>query len=334
MSSLAQEESRSISLNVTWGQRKRFADGKATAPFSVFPGYDRGGNGEFVINPEQAEIVKIIYGAFLKGFSFRAIASKLTETGIKSPKGRDVWNESTVKSVLTNGKHKGCALLQRHYTADDLTKKTVRNDGAVPQYDVEDCLAAIIEPETFDRVQEMIEQRSRLRHFSGATIFSTKIRCGECGGWFGSKVRHSTDQYRRVIWRCNAKYGGKASGCKTPHVTEEEVKAAFVRVVNKLIGNRAMLPADLREIQQTCSGTDDLSQSLHEPDERLNADAETVQGLITQSARVAQNQEISTPPATQRSAGTKSPGQSAKRRRLTSGSAASAGGSSSGSTRN
>ena len=63
MSSLAQEESRSISLNVTWGQRKRFADGKATAPFSVFLGYDRGENGEFVINPEQAEIVKIIYDA-------------------------------------------------------------------------------------------------------------------------------------------------------------------------------------------------------------------------------------------------------------------------------
>ena len=63
MSSLTQEESRSILLNVTWGQRKRFADGKATALFSVFLGYDRGENGEFVINPEQAEIVKIIYDA-------------------------------------------------------------------------------------------------------------------------------------------------------------------------------------------------------------------------------------------------------------------------------
>ncbi|MBR4333918.1 MAG: zinc ribbon domain-containing protein, partial [Clostridia bacterium] len=137
----------------------------------------------------------------------------------------------------------------------------------------------------------MIEQRSRVRHFSGATIFSTKIRCGECGGWFGSKVWHSTDQYRRVIWRCNAKYGGKAVGCKTPHVTEEEVKAAFVRVVNKLIGNRAMLLADLREIQQTYSGTDELSQRLHELEERLNAEAEAVQELIAKNARVAQNQD-------------------------------------------
>ena len=172
-----------------------------------------------------------------------------------------------------------------------MTKKIVRNDGAVPQYYVEDCHEAIIEPETFDRVQEMIEQRSRVRHFSGATIFSTKIRCGECGGWFGSKVWHSTDQYRRIIWRCNAKYGEKAAGCKTPHVKEEEVKAAFVRVVNKLIGNRAMLLADLREIQQTYSGTDELSQRLHELDDHLNAEAEMVRELIAQNARVAQNQD-------------------------------------------
>ena len=140
-------------------------------------------------------------------------------------------------------------------------------------------------------MQEMIEQRSRVRHFSGATIFSTKIRCGECGGWFGSKVWHSTDQYRRVIWRCNAKYGGKAAGCKTPHVTEEEVKAAFVRVVNKLIGDRSTLLADLGEVQQMYSGTDELDQRLRELDDLLNTEADAVQAQIARNARVAQNQD-------------------------------------------
>ncbi len=65
MSSLAQEESRSISENVTWGQRKRFADGKVTVPFKRFLGYDRGEDGNLVINEEQAEIVRKIYGMFL-----------------------------------------------------------------------------------------------------------------------------------------------------------------------------------------------------------------------------------------------------------------------------
>jgi hypothetical protein len=72
---------------------------------------------------------------------------------------------------------------------------------------------------------------------------------------------------------------------------DEFAKAAFVRVVNKLIGDRATLLADLREIQETYSGTDELSQRLHELDDRLNAEAEAVQGLIAQNARVAQNQD-------------------------------------------
>jgi len=102
---------------------------------------------------------------------------------------------------------------------------------------------------------------------------------------------HSTDPYRKVIWRCNTKYGGKSTGCKTPHVTEEEVKAAFVRVINKLIGDRTALLTDLRAVQETYSGTDELSQRLHELDDRLNSEAEAVQGLIAQNARVAQNQD-------------------------------------------
>ena len=67
MSSLAQEESRNISENVTWGQRKRFADGKVSMPYKHFLGYRKGENGEPEVVPEEAEIVRRIYGLFLKG---------------------------------------------------------------------------------------------------------------------------------------------------------------------------------------------------------------------------------------------------------------------------
>ena len=291
MSSLAQEESRSISLNVTWGQRKRFADGKATVPFGRFLGYDRGEHGELVINEEEADTVRIIYAEFLAGLSYTAIAKKLTELGIKSPAGNDVWNNSTVKSILSNEKYKGCALLQKGYTVDYLTKKRVKNDGAVPQYYVADSHPAIIEPEVFDRVQDIMDIRSRTKSFSGCTIFSSRIRCGCCGGWFGSKVWHSTDRYRRVIWQCNAKYKDKDHKCVTPHLTEEEVKAAFIRAANKLVEEREWLLADLREIQATYSGTDEREERLRELDERLNAEADAVQELIAENARVAQNQD-------------------------------------------
>ena len=89
MSSLAQEESRSISENCTWGQRKRFADGKVTVPFKHFLGYDRGKDGNLVLNKAQAEVVKRIYAMFLRGMTPHTIARKLTEGKIKTPAGCD-----------------------------------------------------------------------------------------------------------------------------------------------------------------------------------------------------------------------------------------------------
>ena len=191
--------------------------------------------------------------------------------------------------ALRNEKYKGCALLQKGYTEDYLTKKRVKNDGAVPQYFVEDSHPAIIEPATFDRVQDKIEKRSERGKYSGSTIFSSKICCGCCGKWYGSKVWHSTDKYRKVIWRCNSKYKDKERRCSTQHLTEDEIKAAFVRMVNGI--DRKPLLADLREIQATYSSMDDLEPRLRELDERLNAEADAVQELIAENARVAQNQD-------------------------------------------
>ncbi len=238
MSSLAQEESRSISENVTWGHRKRFADGKVSVPYSRFIGYDKGPDGTLVVNPDEAKIIRLIYGEFLSGFSFRAIAKKLTEMGIKTAYGKDKWDRSTIKSILTNEKYKGDALLQKTYIADFLTKRQIHNKGEIPQYYVEGSHEAIIEPAVFDRVQDIIKKRKAARAYSGLTIFSSKIQCGNCGSWYGPHVWHSNDKYRRVVWQCNGKYAG-GKFCKTPHLTDDVIKTAFVSVLNKLIINRA-----------------------------------------------------------------------------------------------
>ena len=88
MSSLAQEESCSISENMTWGHRKRMADGKVSVPFTRFLGYDQGEDGNLVVNHAQAQTVKRIYGLFLKGKSPYRIAKQLTEAGIPTPGGK------------------------------------------------------------------------------------------------------------------------------------------------------------------------------------------------------------------------------------------------------
>ena len=123
MSSLAQEESRSISENVTWGQRKRFADGKVSIPYSQFLGYRKGADGLPEIVPEQAEIVRSIYRMCIEGMSTNAIAKRLTQQGIPTPAGKQVWQRATVESILRNEKYKGAALLQKKFTVDFLQKR-------------------------------------------------------------------------------------------------------------------------------------------------------------------------------------------------------------------
>ncbi len=96
MSSLAQEESRSISEYCTWGQRKRFADGKVTVPFKRFLGYDRGPDGNLVMNKDEAVIIHRIYSMFLQGMTPHGIAARLTADGIKSPGGTNGTQEQFV----------------------------------------------------------------------------------------------------------------------------------------------------------------------------------------------------------------------------------------------
>lgn len=122
--------------------------------------------------------------------------------------------------ALRNEKYRGDALLQKTYTTDYLTKKKKVNEGEIPQYYVENNHTAIIDPAVHEQVQREIERRNGAH--SGVRIFSGKIRCAECGSWFGSKVWHSNDKYRRVIWQCNHKFDGKR--CTTPHLTEDQIK--------------------------------------------------------------------------------------------------------------
>ena len=291
MSSLAQEESRSISENVTWGHRKRFADGKVSLAYSRFLGYDKGKDGGLVVNEEQAKTVRLIYRLFLSGLSCQAIAKELTGRRLPTPTGKTKWHTGTVQSILVNEKYRGDALLQKTFTVYFLQKKTKRNEGEVPQYYVEGDHEAIIPPETFDLVQAEMERRSQSQgRYSGVSLFSSKIRCGECGNWYGAKIWHSTDKYRRVIYRCNRKYGdGKI--CGTPHLTEEDVKAAFVRAVNQLLSEKEELADNARTMMAVLCD----SAKLEARKAKLGEEMEVIAGLarrcVEENARVALDQD-------------------------------------------
>ena len=118
---------------------------------------------------------------------------------------------------------------------DFLTKTMKVNEGEVPQYYVECSHPAIIEPSEWEAVQVEVARRKKLgRRHDYFTPFSGKVICGDCGGVYGSKIWHSTDKYRRVIWRCNHKYDS-GEKCGTPHLREEELKNLFVQALGQYI---------------------------------------------------------------------------------------------------
>ena len=286
MSSLAQEESRSISENTTWGKRKQFAEGKTSVGYSAFLGYDK----DFEINEEQAKIVRLIYKLFLGGRSFYAITKELEKRCIKSPSGKDKWYISTVRSILTNEKYRGDALIQKEYTADFLDKTRRKNAGEIPQYYVEEHHEAIIPPDLFDFVQTEIKARENGGKHSGVSIFANKIKCGCCGGWYGAKVWHSTDKYRRVIYRCNKKYSQKGKPCSTRHLTEEEIKRIFVKALNSLVEVKENVIGELRSLIDTVCQTGELTEERNGIEQELGVLAERLETLIRENARVAQDQ--------------------------------------------
>ena len=291
MSSLAQEESRNISENVTWGMRKRFADGKVALPYKQFLGYKKGADGIPEIVPEEAAIVKLIYRLFMEGKSPAYIARFLSSYNIPSPAGRPQWRPETVKSILSNEKYKGDTILQKAFCTDFLTKKMKVNEGEVPQYYVENSHPAIISPEMFEAVQAELAKRKCSNHRNYTPhCFSGRIFCDECSALYGSKVWNSGTKYKSLVWQCNNKHLNRAH-CATPSLRNETIEDGFVMAINRLLRNKDEIIQICEKVMlERCDVT-----HLEEECTKLQAEQEVLCGLmerlIAMNAATAINQE-------------------------------------------
>ena len=204
LASLAQDESRSISENCTWGIRRKFEQGKVRVNHKKFLGYDKDEDGELVINKEEAKIIKRIYKDYLDGKGANRIARELEEEGIPNWNGKPKWYESSIRKMLQNEKYKGDALLQKTYTVDFLTKERAVNNGEVPMYYVEKSHPAIIDKEMWEAVQLEMKRRKDYMEIYGVrqldfakvedNPFTGRVICGSCGNAFGRKTWNSTDE--------------------------------------------------------------------------------------------------------------------------------------------
>ena len=275
MASLAQQESESLSANVRMGIQYRNQQGKVQINHNWFLGYTKDAEGNLVIGPEQAEIVRRIYREYLEGASFLQIKRSLEADGIPNGAGHLKWHESNIHQILTNEKYIGDALLQKTYTVSVLDKKRSINNGQRPKYYVEGSHEAIIDRDVFMKVKAEIARRANLNPDGKRRVYSSKyalsgmVFCGHCGDIY-RRVKWNNRGCKSTVWRCVSRVlkGKMDFDCPARTVKEEVLHEAIVTAVNDAYARRNAVISLLKtNIQETVF--DDLEARIAAVDEQL-----------------------------------------------------------------
>lgn len=292
LASMAQEESRNISENVKWGKKKKAVDGYSQLGYSNFLGYDKHPTDKlkgFIVNEEQAKVVRYIYNEFLKGKSVATICKDLTDKGIETPAHKVKWHPSTIVSILKNEKYKGDAEMQKTFVKNFLDHVSYKNKGELEKIYVDNHHDPIIDKNQWAMVQVELQRRENNRYCEN-NPFKCKLICGDCGGIYGSKIFHSNDRYRKVVLVCNDKYKKKGDFCKTPNLTEEDVKARFIKAYNNFMGDRTQLIEDCNEMIEVLDNSKELEDKITTLSSKAADIIVLVENLIKQNTAEAMDQ--------------------------------------------
>ena len=291
MANLAEEESRSISENVKWGQRRSMQAGNVAMAYGRFLGYRKGPDGKPEIIPKEAEIVKEIYQMFLDGMTINNIAKALTARGVPTPAKKTQWSTSTVRSILSNEKYKGDALRQKTYTVDYLTKTVRKNKGELKQYYIANSHPAIIDEDTFELVQiELANRAANKRSLGNNSLFTTKIICGDCGSFYGHKVSHSGKPCQKDIWYCNHRFNGEKK-CTTPIIPEEDLIAAYLKALRQILDRKDEYIADCQARIKNAGRVSEIREAREKAEAALQEQINKIQELVHENAKKVQDQD-------------------------------------------
>ncbi len=234
MSSIAQEESRSISSNIKWSYKKRFKEGRILLNPKNFLGYGKDENGKIYIIPEEAKVITMIFNIFTQGHTAHEIAQILMKEKIKTIRGNKKWDAQSVLRILQNEKYAGNALLQKTVTLDYLTHKRVVNDNHEAQYYVENSHPGIISNETFELVQKRIEtlyaNRATTRATNSKYPLTGLVYCTNCNRPMKRHIHGYGRSSERVVLNCNHAPQLKIN-CDRGTVRSDMVESAVLDVI-------------------------------------------------------------------------------------------------------
>ena len=228
LASYAQEESLSISENMKWRIRKNYEEGKPWS--STMLGY-RIANGQYVIVPEEAILVRRIYDDYLSGIGLEAIAKRLNTEGITTRWGYP-WQHSCVRKILQNYTYTGNLLLQKTFRENHMTKRKCINHGEQPMYLAEQAHEPIIPTETFEAVQRRLNQQSEkygVKNTTNRYPFSGKLICANCGKKYRRKITHGS-----IFWICSTFNSHGKAACQSKQIPEDTLIATTEEIIGSL----------------------------------------------------------------------------------------------------
>ena len=258
----AQSESEDTSSRVRWGIQQSMRTGKANIQFKTLLGYKKGPDGEMVIEPEQAETVKLIYEMYLSGKTLRSIKESLEARGLRNAAGTTEWTTSNLRTILSDEKYCGDVLRQKTFIRDCISKQVVKNTGQRPKNLIQNHHDAIIPREQFDAVQfEMARRRAQTDRsrksvptgtgkYSGKYALSGLLFCGECGTAY-RRVVWTQHGEKRAVWRCTSRLDYGKKYCKdSPTLDEEPLQQAVLAAINASMSDHGILTAQLTDAME------------------------------------------------------------------------------------
>ncbi len=236
---LAQEESANTSKRIKFGKKVNAEKGRVP---NIVYGYDKtvGDYFNLSINEEEAKAIRQMYKWYTEeGFGGAKIANMLNARGIKTKRGNN-WSQNSVCRILTNEIYTGKIINGKEEVADFLTGQRKEKDESEWLVTLRPELR-IIDDETFDKAQEILKGRHnsfKLTHErqSNKYLFSTLIKCKDCGWSFRRTVRKYKNTY--VRWVCSGHNGRGADSCSNAVTVDEEelirmLQEYFTEVLSK-----------------------------------------------------------------------------------------------------
>ena len=242
LSSIAQQESESISGNVKLGLKMKKERGEIVG-FKHCLGYDYDNDShEIKIQQDEAEIVRHIFNRYCEGAGSTIIARELTEAGYVPPKGGEKWADSTIRGIIKNEKYKGDVLQGKTFTIDPITHKRMINKGEEDKYYIENNHEAIVSAEVYEKAQSILENRSgaietgrRKGNYSRKYTFSSRVFCGFCGSVFVRRNLYNNTNHETKVWQCMSYVkNGKKFCPETKAIRENVIENCFVEAYELL----------------------------------------------------------------------------------------------------